>query len=175
VRPDQFGRFQHSLKGLAMRARTRATKAITIIAAAGAVGLTMAGAPARAQGVTTAISAVQQCLCAQREVSIQAREMSRARQNWERLHSEAEAMSRQVEETRPRVNTDDRGDIEAFKALLARRDAAARSYRQGNQEYAAAVARYNDAVEQNNAACSGRLFDPEQVEAVRANLACPRY
>jgi hypothetical protein len=158
-----------------MRARINAIKAITITAVAGAVGLTIAGAPAWAQGVTTSVSAVQQCLCAQREVSIQGREMSRARQNWESLHNEADALSRQVEETRPRVNTDDRRDIEAFRALLARRDAAALSYRRGNQEYAAAVARFNDAVEQNNAACTGRLFDPDQVAAVRANLACPRY
>jgi hypothetical protein len=155
-----------------MRARTRA---IVITAAAGTVGLIMAGTPARAQGVTLSVTAVQQCLCAQREVEIQGREMSGARRNWESARSEADAMTREVEEERPRVNTDDRSAIEAFTALLARRDAAARSYREENQRYAAAVARYNDAVEQNNAACSGRLFDPDQIAAVRANLACPRY
>jgi hypothetical protein len=155
-----------------MRARTWA---ITLIAAAGTVGLTMAGAPARAQGVTTGMSAVQQCLCAQREVSILGREMSRAREDWERARSEADSMTREVEDQRPRVNVDNRRDIEAFSALLARRDAATRSYREVNQRYAAAVARYNDAVEQNNAACAGRLFDPDEVAAVRANLACPRY
>lgn len=151
------------------------TRAIIITAAAGAVGLIMAGAPGRAQDVTTSVLAVQQCLCAQREVAIQGREMSRARGDWERARSDADAMSREVEEERSRVNTDDRSAIEAFSALLARRDAAARSYREVNQRYADAVARYNGAVEQNNAACSGRLFDPDQIAAVRANLACPRY
>lgn len=155
-----------------MRARTWA---ITLIAAAGTVGLTMAGAPARAQDMSTGMSAVQQCLCAQRAVTITGGEMSRARGDWERARSEADALTREVEDERPRVNVDNRRDIDAFTALLARRDAAARSYREVNQRYAAAVARYNYAVEQNNSSCVGRLFDPGEVAAVRANLVCPRY
>jgi hypothetical protein len=121
------------------------------------------------------MTAVQQCLCAQRELSFREREMRSARRNWERLRSEADALTRQVADERPRVNVDDRRDIDAFIALLARRDAAARSYRQGNQQYDAAVTNYNNAVELNNAACSGRSFYPDQVAAARATLACPRY
>ncbi len=150
------------------------TKAI-ILAAAAAIGLALAGgAPALAQGVTTAMSAVQQCLCAQRAVSILDRQMREARRRDDRVRGEAEALARQVEEARPRVNTDNRSDIEAFSALLARRDAAADAHRHEAERYAAAVARYNEAVEQDNAACSGRLFDPEEVESVKAHLYCPR-
>jgi hypothetical protein len=155
-----------------MRARTWA---ITLIAAAGTAALTMAGAPARAQDIITSMSAVQQCLCAQRAVSILGREMETARGDWERARSEADALTREVEDQRPRVNVDSRRDIDAFTALLARRDAAARSYREVNRRYAAAVARYNYAVDQNNAVCAGRMFDPNEVAAARANLACPRY
>jgi len=156
-----------------MRARIRA---IAIIAAAGAIGLTMAGAPARAQDdVSNSVTAAQQCLCAQREVSIREREMRDARREYERARDEADALTQRVAQEHPRVNTDDRRDIEAFIALLARRDNAARTYRLENQRYTAAVSRYNDAIHQNNATCAGRAFYPGVMAAARQTLACPRY
>jgi hypothetical protein len=148
---------------------------ITKWAAAAAIGLAVSSvAPAWAQEVATSPTAVQQCLCAERAVSILGREMRTARLRDDQARGDADALSRQVEDTRPRINTDNRSDIEAFKALLARRDQAAQSYRQQDQRYAAIVARYNAAAERNNAACTGRLFDPEEVEAIKANLVCPR-
>jgi hypothetical protein len=138
-------------------------------------GLAMAGSvPARAQGVTTAAPAVAACLCAQRAVSITGREMRRSERRDREAHANLDAFSRQIEEARGRVNTDVRSDIEAFKAMLARRDQMLVSVRREDELNAAAVARYNEAVERNNAACSGRLFDPEEVDAVKANLVCPR-
>jgi len=154
-----------------MRATARA---ITIIAAAGTIGFSMAGAPARAQDANS-VTAVQQCLCAQREVSARDRDMRSARGDWERARSEADELTRRVAQEHPRVNTDDRREIEAFIALLARRDAAARTYRQENQRYTAAVTSFNEAVKQNNAACAGRSFYPAEIAAAKATLACPRY
>ena len=39
---------------------------------------------------------------------------------------------------------------------------------------AAVVNRYNEAVNDNNAMCVGRLFNVDEVEAVKATLTCPR-
>ena len=142
---------------------------------AAAMGLAMAsGTPAAAQEVSTSLTAVQQCLCAQRAVSILGREMRVVQSRDQRMHGDVEAMTRQVDEARHRVNTDNRSDIDAFRALLAHRDQAAQSLRAEDERYADAVARYNVAVERNNAVCSGRLFDPEEMESVKAGLVCPR-
>jgi hypothetical protein len=142
---------------------------VTLIA--GIVGIGTAQAQS---GVTTAPRAVRQCLCAQRDVSVLGHEMRQSRRHNEQVHRDVAALSHQVEDARARVNTDNRGDIDAFRALLQRRDEAAGASAQDDARYADAVARYNAAVERNNAACVGRLFDPEEVEAVKANLVCPR-
>lgn len=152
----------------------RAVKlAVTLVTGAAAFGVLAAG-QAQAQGLTTALPAVQQCLCAQQTVSILGREMRQSQRRNRDAHANLDAFTQQVEAARGRVNVDNRSDIEAFSAMLARRDAMAESVRQEDYRNAAAVSRYNAAVEQDNAACSGRLFDPEEVEAVKANLACPR-
>lgn len=102
------------------------------------------------------------------------REMRESQRRDREAHANLEALSRQVDAARGRVNTDNRSDIDAFKAMLARRDEMVASVRRDDDRNAGAVERYNEAVERNNAACSGRLFDPEEVEAVKANLICPR-
>jgi hypothetical protein len=133
------------------------------------------GTPSWAQDhITTSLTAVQECLCAQRAVSILTQRVRAAKRRYAEMQDQADAMSRQVEDARSRVNTENREDIEAFRGLLARRDAAAQSFRGENQRYAAMVARYNAAVADNNAACTGRLFDQEEVEAVKSTLVCPR-
>jgi hypothetical protein len=138
-----------------------------------AIALAIAsGTPARAQGVGASTTAVQQCLCAERAVSILGRDMRTERRRADQARGNADALAREVTEARSRVNTDNRGDIEAFKALLGRRDDAAESYRQEDRRYADAVDRYNRAVERNNAECTGRLFDQEEVEAVKPGLVC---
>lgn len=146
---------------------------LIIVLSVGAV-LTSLAIAAHAQGVTTAAPAVAECLCAEQATSIAGREMRQSERRDREAHANLDALSRQVDEARGRVNTDNRSDIEAFKAMLERRDQMVASVRQEDDRNARAVARYNEAVEHNNAACAGRLFDPEEVEAVKANLACPR-
>jgi hypothetical protein len=146
---------------------------LTIVLSVGAV-LTSLAIAAHAQGVTTAAPAVAECLCAEQAMSIAGRQMRQSERRDREAHANLDALSRQVDQARGRVNTDNRSDIEAFKAMLERRDQMVTSVRQEDDRNARAVARYNEAVEHNNAACSGRLFDPEEVDAVKANLACPR-
>jgi hypothetical protein len=131
--------------------------------------------PARAQDpVTTSPSAVQECLCAERTVAMLGDRVRAERRRYNQMQANAQNMSRQVEDARGRVNTSDRSDIDAFSALLTRRDAAAEASRAENQRYAAMVGRYNNAVGYNNSACTGRLFDQEEVESIKATLVCPR-
>jgi hypothetical protein len=155
--------------------RVAKLRAITYLAGIGAIGLLLSsGQPIRAQEVTTSLSAVQECLCAQRAVSVLGDEMRRARQRDDQMHDRVNAMTRDVEEARGRVNTDRRDDIEAFSAMLSRRDQAAQSLRHEDERYSAAVSRYNGAVEQSNRACLGRLFDQEEIESVKTTLVCSR-
>jgi hypothetical protein len=147
---------------------------IKLLIGAGLIGIG-AMAPARAQdGVTTSLSAVRTCLCAQRAVSIWSERVEIEKERYDQLRGQSNELSRQVEAARGRVNTENRDEIEAFTALLARRDAVAQSSHDEDQHYAATVSRYNRAVGFSNGACSGRLFDPEEVESVKSNLVCQR-
>lgn len=154
-----------------MRARTIRTFAPVASVAA---GLALAASmPVQAQ-VTTTLPAVQRCLCAQRAVTAFGRDMRMSQRREQQARGQADALAQQVEAARPRVNVDNRSDIEAFSALLQRRDEAAQAFLRESQRYANVVTRYNDAVEEDNAACSGRLFDPEEIASLQGHLACPR-
>lgn len=133
------------------------------------------GAPAWAQDhITTSLPAVQECLCAERAVSLLTERVRVAKRRYNEAQRRSDALSRQVDEARGRVNTDSRDEIEAFRGLLARRDAAAQAFRDESQRYASVVARFNAVAADNNAACTGRLFDQEEVESVKSTLVCPR-
>ena len=149
---------------------------LAAISMAAVMGSAMAGGTqAAAQEVTDSLTAVQQCLCAQRAVSILSGEMRPRNRATSACAVTSDAMTRQVDEARHRVNTDNRSDIEAFRTLLAHRDDAAQSLRGEDERYANAVARYNGAVERNNA----RLFRPAvrprgNGSPSKPRLACPR-
>jgi hypothetical protein len=147
---------------------------VILVAATALVVLSVARDPARAQDrMTHSPSAVQECLCAERAVSLLRHEVQRERQQYDQARETANRLARRVEEARRRVNVTDRGDITAFKALLERRDAAHQAYLDESLRYDAVVARYNRAVNHNNNVCTGRLFDPEEVESIKQTLVCP--
>jgi hypothetical protein len=131
-------------------------------------------AAASADEVVKSMSAVQACLCARESVAIGETQLGAARKSYEARKREADLLSSTVEEARTHLNTENRADIESFSALISRRDQAAMTFNAESARYAEAVQRYNEAVNNNNAMCLGRLFDPDQVEMVKANLACPR-
>jgi anthranilate/para-aminobenzoate synthase component II len=137
-------------------------------------GLALAVPMSATAQVTTTLPAVQRCLCAQRAVTAFGREMRMSQRRERQARGRADALNQQVEAARARVNTDNRSDIEAFSALLQQRDSASDVYHREGQHYADLVSRYNDAVEEDNASCSGRLFDPEEVASLQGRLSCPR-
>lgn len=154
-----------------MRANTIRTFATVAGMTAGVVLGSGVTAPAQ---VTTTLPAVQRCLCAQQAVTALGDDMRMTQRREQQARGRADALAQQVEAARPRVNTDNRSDIEAFSALLQRRDEAAHAFLRESQRYADVVTHYNEAVEEDNAACSGRLFDPEEIASLRGRLSCPR-
>jgi hypothetical protein len=140
-----------------------------------ALAVMMSGETVLAQTpMTESRAAVAACLCAQQDLRILGHRLRAERQRYDESRSNAQALEQQVASSRGTVNIDDRSNIEAFKALVERRDAAQQAYVAESVHYNAAVQRYNDAVSRNNSACTGHDFNEFEVSAVRATLACPR-
>src|SRR5262252_8001106 len=89
-----------------------------------ALGLAVAGTDASAQ-VTRAPSEVHDCLCLEQSVTTLNERVQAERSVYEAKRQEFEALDQQVQSGRPKVNVNDPADVEAFKRLLERRDAAA--------------------------------------------------
>ncbi|MGH7072817.1 MAG: hypothetical protein ACREFD_01260 [Stellaceae bacterium] len=165
-------RRHHPSKGRAMRHKT-----ITGAIGCGAIliGVVLIGGPASAQPPETQTrSAVAECICARDALPTLGHELRAERRHYEHSRSTAKALQNQVDSSRGTVNVNDRADVEAFKTLVERRDAARRAFDAESVRYNAAVEHYNRAASRNNAACSGRLFDPAEVAQVQATLECPR-
>ena len=131
-------------------------------------------APAGADEVVKSMSAVQACLCARQALAERETDVNAERKRYEDAKRDSESLDRTTEDARAHLNTENRADIEAFSALVTRRDQVAQSFRDQAARYTGAVQRYNEAVNANNSMCLGRLFDPEQVEAAKATLSCAR-
>lgn len=155
--------------------RNKMTSGAILLAGMAMLGIAIGTNPAQAQDHTMrSPSAVEDCLCAQQAVAHLHGRLRRERHRYDRARDLADKLARQVRDARSRVNVTDRGDIVAFKALLRRRDQANQAFLDESQRYANAVANYNNAVAHDNNMCSGRLFDPHEVEAIKQTLSCPR-
>jgi hypothetical protein len=132
------------------------------------------GSAAAAEDVERSPGQIRDCLCEERslaalnaEVQNQSRAYEEKRQAFQKLDSE-------VQTERPKVNVNDLSQVEAFKRLLASRDAAADTLAgEATRSYSDAVTRYNKAVAGYNNGCSGKAYDPDQLAEIRRNLSCP--
>lgn len=130
---------------------------------------------APAQQMTYSTSEIRACLCAQRAVASLSAQMKAHVGAYQSKRDEVDLLNREVEEARTRVNVNDQSDVESFRALLDKRDAAALDLsNRVSPQYSAIVSRYNEAAEENNAYCTGKLFDREQIATVSMTLSCPR-
>ncbi|MCC7046215.1 MAG: hypothetical protein IT562_05840 [Alphaproteobacteria bacterium] len=136
--------------------------------------------PAFAQYATTEPSAVEvtaarNCLCLERSVEDRRFELDIRNGIFEKSRADLDAIEREVEQRRPSVDVNDPNQVDAFRTLLARADAARTHYEQSAvPEQQQAVGRYNAVVDQLNAACKGRAFSTYAWEAARRDLVCPR-
>jgi hypothetical protein len=132
-----------------------------------------AGAPA-AQTARSGDEA-RACLCQEQLLSSLNNDVQAQSKAYEEKRQVFEALDKQVQTQRPQVNVKSQADIDAFKQLLERRDAAADALNgQATSSYADVVKRYNEAVAQYNNNCAGKAFDPDRLGQERRDLACPK-
>lgn len=150
------------------------------VIACGLAALAGRAEPAFAQYATTEPSAVEvtaarNCLCLERSVEDRRFELDIRNGIFEKSRADLDAIEREVEQRRPTVDVNDPNQVDAFRSLLARADAARTHYeRSAVPEQQQAVGRYNAVVDQLNAACKGRSFTTYAWEAARRDLVCPR-
>ncbi|HXY99259.1 MAG TPA: hypothetical protein VEI03_04620 [Stellaceae bacterium] len=139
-----------------------------------ALALIVAAGAARAQ-VVRAPDEIRSCLCKEQAVTMLNEEVQAQSHAYETQRQNVNALDHSVEAGRPRVNVNNPADVDAFKSLLERRDAAADALAGPvTKSYAEAVQRYNQAVADYNATCAGKAFDPDQLAAAKQVLSCPK-
>jgi hypothetical protein len=141
-----------------------------------AATLALAGPAGAAEAqVVRAPDEIRACLCKEQTVATLNGEVQAQSHAYEEKRQAFEALDKQVQTSRPRVNVNNPADVEAFKRLLERRDDAADVLAgAATQSYAAAVQRYNAAVAEYNGACAGKAFDQDQLAEQKRTLSCPK-
>jgi hypothetical protein len=143
-----------------------------------AAGLAMVGAvgtsAAEAQ-VVSSPDAIRACLCKEQRVAGLNAEVQAQSRTYAQQRATFEALDKEVKTSRPRVDVKSQADVDAFKRLLERRDAAADALAgPATSNYAAAVQRYNQAVADYNGSCAGKAFDQDALAAEKRSLSCPK-
>ena len=128
-----------------------------------------------AQVVVRSPDEIRACVCKEQSVSALNGDVQTQSRAYESQRQAFDALDKAVETGRPKVNVNNPADVEAFKELLEKRDAAGDTLAgSATHSYADAVQRYNQAVADYNASCAGKAFDPDQIAAVKQNLSCPK-
>jgi hypothetical protein len=136
----------------------------------------IAGPAARAQApaVISSPQEVAACLCLEQSVSSLANEVLARNRIYDEKRQALEQLEQQVSDMRQRINVNDIAQVDAFRNLLDRRNAAQTEFaNQVTPEYAALVERYNRTVSQFNTQCGTRAYDPSVLASVRTTLSCP--
>ena len=130
-------------------------------------------ASAAADELVRAPEQIRGCLCQERSVGALNAEVQTQSRAYEDKRQTFQALDKQVQTSRPRVDVAKQGDINSFKRLLEQRDHAADVLAgEATKSYSDAVSRYNQAVAGYNSACAGKAYDPDQLADLRRNLSC---
>lgn len=144
------------------------------LAVAMAMTLLGLGVDARGQEVERSPEQIRGCLCQERALATLNAEVQNQSRLYEDKRQAFQQLDNQVQTARPKVNVNDRAEVEAFKRLLERRDAAADTLAgEATRSYSEAVTRYNKAVASYNSGCAGKAYDPDQLAEIRRTLSCP--
>lgn len=134
-----------------------------------------AGTSAAQGQVISAPDAIRACLCQEQRVAGLNAEVQAQSRTYAQQRASFEALDKQVQTSRPHVDVHSQTDVDAFKQLLERRDAAQDALSgPATSNYAAAVQRYNQAVADYNGSCAGKAFDQDALAAVKRTLSCPK-
>jgi hypothetical protein len=130
--------------------------------------------PAMAQ-VVRAPDEIRACLCKEQALQSLNADVQAQSRTYQEKRQSFEALDRQVQSSRPKVNVNDPAAVDAFKHLLDQRDQASDSLAGPvTRNYSAAVQRYNQAVADYNASCAGKAFDQDQLAQLKRTLSCPK-
>lgn len=120
------------------------------------------------------VAAARNCLCLEQAVEGRRFELDVRNGIFEKARADVQAVEAEVAQRRPAVNVDDPNQVDAFRSLLARADAARAHYEfTAVPDQQRAVGQYNAVVDQLNASCKGRSFSTYAWTAARQNLTCP--
>lgn len=145
--------------------RVAVATALALPCFAGAAGAQVVGSP----------EVIRSCLCKEQAVASLNAEVQAQSHAYEAKRQAFTALDKQVQDSRPRVDVGKPADVDAFKRLLAERDAAGDALAGPvTESYAAAVKRYNAAVADYNGACAGKAFDQDVLAREKQTLSCPK-
>jgi len=155
---------------MTMSAARRRLAAIFVGAIAAAVGQ-----GAWAQTVLHSPRDIAACLCENQNVSQLKTELDQQKQAYDAAKADYDGLSAQAESSRGQVNVNDSNSIAAYRQLLERRDTAEYHFKvEVAPPYAAAVTRYNQAVQAYNTGCATKMYDSVVLAEVQKTLYCPR-
>jgi hypothetical protein len=144
---------------------------MTILAAA-IIGI--AGGAA-AQEMLTDPAAIQSCLCAEQTATALGTTLAQERRLYDERRTALAALDAKIAAQRQQNPVMDADQADALRALLTEREQAAADFAGPvTQRYAAAVARYNQAVAAYAGTCAKKSFDAAALAQARASLSCPK-
>jgi galactokinase len=124
-------------------------------------------------GVTRSPSLIAQCLCAQRQTSALHRQAERAQRSYVDGKARLATLDNQLAQTKSTVDSNDPAQVDAYRRLLLQSEQQnAHLYNDVLPETQSIVGRYNQAVDNYNARCSGQRFDSAVLAQVSASLVC---
>jgi hypothetical protein len=122
----------------------------------------------------TEAAAIAQCLCLHRDLGELSADMAAKRRAYDELQTELSQADAQLARERDAIDVDSPNAVAQFSQQLQQRDALfRRSTGPAAGDLAAAVARYNAAVNQYNTQCANRPRDAALLSQVQATLSCP--
>jgi len=144
------------------------------LAMAMAITLSGMGSGVRGQELERSPEQIRGCLCQERSLAALNADVQSQSHLYEDKRQAFQQLDKEVQTARPKVNVNDRSEVDAFKRLLERRDAAADMLAgEATRNYSDAVTRYNQAVAAYNTGCAGKAYDPDQLAELRRSLSCP--
>ena len=147
-----------------------------VIRALCVTGLALTGiGPATAQEVIKDADAVRACLCEEQTLAALLDTLHERQQNYDNSQKALADLNSQLDTQRAKMDVYNDADVQAYKALLQRRDDAATVFtNDATPSYNAAIERYNQALAGYQGNCAGKSYDPAVYNAVKPTLACAK-
>jgi molecular chaperone GrpE (heat shock protein) len=114
------------------------------------------------------------CLCLRREIDRLSANLAASRQSYDRTQAELRQLDNQLQQERGTMDVNNPASVSRYRQLLDRRDTLFRQAK--GPEFAAfssSTERYNAAVNDFNARCSGRPQNADVLARVQSSLTCP--